>query len=178
MGITVTESPFVYGKTRPLYEKADNPNARLIRAVALRSGRLRPIGFPDWDEDGFLKTANTCCFAVRDEQTHIQGRLRCPKTALSLRRLRKLSAFADWWGGYVPLIRPDLTVSPPSPRGEGFSDTSLTLSMTFCCHYERSLLSFWTNILVILNEVKNLFDYNVQNEASNLADTSLTLSMT
>ncbi len=33
-------------KTRPLYEKADNPNARLIRAVALRSGRLRPIGFP------------------------------------------------------------------------------------------------------------------------------------
>ena len=30
-------------KTRPLYEKADNPNARLIRAVALRSGRLRPF---------------------------------------------------------------------------------------------------------------------------------------
>ncbi len=29
-------------KTRPLYKKADNPNARLIRAVALRSGRLRP----------------------------------------------------------------------------------------------------------------------------------------
>ena len=82
-------------KTRPLYEKADNPNARSIRAVALRSGRLRPIGFPVWDEDGFLKTANTCCFAVRDEQTHIQWRLRCPKTALSLRRLRKLSAFAD-----------------------------------------------------------------------------------
>ena len=43
-------------KTRPLYEKADNPNARLIRAVALRSSRLRPRGFPQGGSCPHLRT--------------------------------------------------------------------------------------------------------------------------
>ncbi len=132
-------------KTRPLYEKANNPNARLIRAVALRSGRLRPIGFPQ---------GGSCPYSRTDE------------------------------GCYVPLIRPDLTVSPPSPRGEGFSDTSLTLSMTFCCHSERSLLSFCASVAMLCTphchseRSEEPFDYNVQSATSNLSDTSLTLSMT
>ena len=58
------------------------------RLLAVRPA-LYKKGFSLADEDGFLKTTDIRCFAVRDKQTY-SNTFACPKPRFSLPRLRQL----------------------------------------------------------------------------------------
>ena len=66
------------------------PHPVIPNAISCHSEQREESRLPLGDEDGFLKTADIRCFAVRDEQKHIL-RLRCPRQPFSLRLPRQLS---------------------------------------------------------------------------------------